>query len=102
MKRPTTKKDSKPSSFTIQFKKKFPNVKGLTKKFEEATGIPMKAQKEVFLRGEGAFVSAGSRATVGSPQQWAYARLYAFYIKGKKGKLDFDKDIVKKYKIKFK
>ena len=101
-KRPTTQKDKKPSSFTVSFKKKFPGVKPLTKKFEEVTGIPLKAQKEVFKKGEGAFVSAGSRATVGSPQQWAYARLYAFYIKGKRGDLNFDKDIVKKYKIKFK
>lgn len=101
-KRPTTKKGKKPSSFTMTFKKKHPGVKPLSKKFEEVTGIPMKAQKEVFKKGEGAFVSAGSRASVGSPQQWAYARLYAFYIKGKRGDLNFDKDIVKKYKIKFK
>ena len=101
-KRPTTKKGKKTSSFTMSFKKKFPGVKPLSKEFAKATGIPMKAQKEVFKKGEGAFVSAGSRATVGNAQQWAYARLYAFYIKGKRGDLNFDKDIVKKYKIKFK
>ena len=100
-KRPTTKKGKK-SSFTIRFRKDFPKVKPLTKGFTSATGIPLKAQREIFKRGKGAFASAGSRASVSSPEQWAYARLYAFYYKLKKDKLDFDKDLVSKYKIKTK
>ncbi len=100
-KRPTTKQNKK-SPFTEQFKKKFPDTKPLTKKFEEKTGIPMKAQKKIYTRGKGAWVSAGSRPSVGNPSQWGYARLYAFYIKLKNKKLNFDKDIVKEYNIKVK
>tara|TARA_R100000231_G_scaffold85045_3_gene64641 strand:- start:1722 stop:2150 length:429 start_codon:yes stop_codon:yes gene_type:complete len=97
--RPTNKKDKKESSFTIRFKKKFPDVKPLTQKFAQSTGIPLAAQREVFKKGKGAYASAGSRASVSSPEQWAFARLYSFYFN--KGKT-FDQEIVKKYKIKFK
>jgi len=97
-KRPTIKSKKKGSG-TIAFKKKYGDVKPLTADFAKKTGVPKKAQKEVFERGEGAWVSAGSRSSVGSPQQWAYARLYTFVMdKGKR----FDKDIVEKYKIQFK
>jgi hypothetical protein len=98
-KRPTTKK-GKESSFTIRFKKKFPNVKPLTRDFTLKTGIPLSVQREIVKRGKGAFLSSGSRASVSSPTQWAYARLYAFYFKGINNKLDFDKDLMKKVKLK--
>jgi len=98
-KRPTTDK-TKTSSFTLQFKKMHPDVKPLSRGFTIATGIPLKIQKEVFKRGQGAFLSSGSRSSVKNPNTWAYARLYAFYIKSKKGVLDFDKDLVKKINIK--
>ena len=97
-KRPTTK-DKKKSSYTIRFKNKFPDIKPQTKAMEEATGIPLNAQKEVVKRGQGAFLSSGSRASVSSPQAWSIARLYSFYFN--KGKT-FDTDLVKKYNIKFK
>lgn len=97
-KRPTTKSKKK-SSKTIAFKKKYGDVKPLTRAFAIKTGVPLKAQEEIIKRGKGAFVSAGSRASVGSAQQWSYARAYTFVMdKGTR----FDKDIVKKYKIKFK
>jgi len=99
-KRPTTKKNMKQSTYTTQFKKMHPNVKPLSASFAKATGIPYKIQKKIFERGEGAFISAGSRPQVGSKEQWGYARLYAFYIKAKKGKLDFDKDLLKLVKLK--
>ena len=98
-KRPTTK-ETKESSFTMRFKKKFPNVKPLTQKFADVTGIPLLIQKEIVKRGKGAFISAGSRASVSSPTQWGLGRLYAFYFKGISGKLDFDKDLFKKVKLK--
>ena len=98
-KRPTTK-ETKQSSFTTRFKKKFPNVKPKTKEFEKATGIPLSIQKQIIKRGEGAFLSAGSRASVSSPTQWGIARLYAFYFKGINNKLDFDKDLFEKVKLK--
>ena len=97
-KRPTTK-DTKKSSYTIRFKKKFPNTKPKTQKFFQDTGIPLKAQIEIVKRGEGAFLSAGSRASVSSPTQWGIARLYSYYFN--KGKT-FDKDLIEKYNIKFK
>ncbi len=71
----------------------------MTKKFFDKTGIPLKAQNEIVKRGEGAFLSAGSRASVSSPTQWGIARLYSFYLN--KGKT-FDTDLIKKYNIKFK
>ena len=98
-KRPTTDK-KKTSSFTLQFKKIHPDVKPLTRGFTTATGIPLKIQKEIVNRGMGAFLSAGSRASVKNPKTWGLARLYAFYIKSKKGKLDFDKDLAQKINIK--
>jgi hypothetical protein len=97
-KRPTTK-EKKKSSYTIRFKKKFPDIKPQSKAMEKSTGIPLNAQKEVVKRGQGAFLSSGSRASVDSPTQWGIARLYSFYFN--KGKT-FDEDIVKKYNIKFK
>lgn len=97
-KRPTIKSNKK-SSKTIAFKKKYGDVKPLTRAFTVKTGVPLKAQEEIIKRGKGAFVTAGSRASVGSAQQWSYARLLTFVMdKGTR----FDKDIVKKYKIKFK
>ncbi len=98
-KRPTTK-ETKQSSFTIRFKKKFPNVKTQTKEFEKVTGIPLSIQNQIVKRGEGAFLSAGSRASVSSPTQWGRARLMAFYFKLLDNKLDFDKDLAKKVKLK--
>jgi len=98
-KRPTIKSKKKGSG-TIAFKKKYGDaVKPLTRQFTIKTGVPLKAQKEVFERGEGAFISAGSRPQVSSKEQWAYARLYTFVMdKGTR----FDQDLVKKYKINFK
>ena len=95
-------KETKQSTFTQQIKKKYPDIKPNTKDFENKTGIPLKAQREIVDRGKAAFLTSGSRASVSSPTQWSYARLYAFYIKSIKGTLNFDKDIVRKYKIKFK
>lgn len=98
-KRPTTKQ-TRTSGFTARFKRDFPDVKPLSAEFAKKTGIPLKVQKEVFKRGKGAFATAGSRSSVKSPEQWAYARLVAFYYKSIDGKLDFDKDLAKDIKFK--
>lgn len=98
-KRPTTKVIKK-SEYTKRFRAKFPNVKPETKKFEEVTGIPVKIQTEIINRGQGAFLSAGSRPNVKSPRQWGLGRLYAFYFKILDGNLNFDKDLRKGLKIK--
>ena len=71
----------------------------MSNKFASDTGVPLKAQKEIVKRGKGAFLSSGSRSSVGSPTQWGIARLYSFYFN--KGKT-FDTDLIKKYNIKFK
>jgi len=98
-KRPTTDQ-KRTSGFTARFKRDFPDVKPLTAEFAKKTGIPLKVQKEVFKKGKGAFATAGSRSSVKSPEQWAYARLYAFYYKSINNKLDFDKDLAKGIKFK--
>ncbi len=99
-KRPTTEDKTK-SSNLIKFKKMFgDDIKPLTQKFASVTGIPLSIQKEIVKRGEGAFLSAGSRSSVSSARQWGLGRLYAFFIKGISGKLDFDKDLLKKVKLK--
>ena len=96
--RPTVKSNKK-SSYTVKFRNKFPNIKPQTQAMEKATGIPLAAQKEIVKRGQGAFASSGSRASVSSPTQWGIARLYSYYFN--KGKT-FDKDLIKKYNIIFK
>jgi len=96
--RPTVKSNKK-SSYTVKFRNKFPNIKPQTQAMAKATGIPLAAQREIVKRGQGAFVSAGSRASVSSPTQWGIARLYSYYFN--KGKT-FDKDLIKKYNIIFK
>ena len=95
---------SKKSSFTTRFKKKFPDVKPLTQDFSKVTGIPLKDQKEIYKRGMGAFITSGSRSSVKSPEQWSYARLYAFYFKALEGKnkINQDQDIYDKIKNKIK
>ena len=97
-KRPTTK-STKQSSYTIRFKKKFPDTKPMSNKFALNTGVPLEAQKEIVKRGKGAFLSSGSRASVSSPTAWGISRLYSFYFN--KGKT-FDTDLIKKYNINFK
>ena len=98
-KRPTTEDKTK-SSNLIKFKKMFgDDVKPLTQKFASVTGIPLTIQQEIVKRGEGAFLS-GSRASVSSARQWGLGRLFAFYFKSLSGKLDFDKDLFKKVKLK--
>ncbi len=70
------------------------------------TKIPMKFIEEVFSRGEGAWKSnpQSVRRVNGkklSAVAWAYSRIYAWIVKRKEGRLDFDLDIssdVRKYK----
>ena len=98
--RPTTEDKTK-SSNLIKFKKMFgDDVKPLTQKFATVTGVPLSIQKQIIKRGEGAYLSSSSRSSVSSARQWGLGRVYAFYIKGISGKLDFDKDLFKKVKLK--
>ena len=70
------------------------------------TKIPMKFIEEVFSRGEGAWKSnpQSVRKVNGkklSAVAWAFSRIYAWIVKRKEGRLDFDIDVssdVRKYK----
>lgn len=102
------KLDIKPrkSSNTILFNKKygdrFKNLKGgkSVENIAKVVGLPFKALKEIFERGEGAYYSSGSRPNQ-TAQSWSYGRLYG-YIMGDKDVRKADADITKKYKVDFK
>tara|TARA_R100001591_G_scaffold526_1_gene1290 strand:+ start:43 stop:474 length:432 start_codon:yes stop_codon:yes gene_type:complete len=102
--RPKTKVEPKKSSWTVKFNKKYgkelDKMKGgrTKRNIAKVTGIPFKAIDEVFKKGEGAYYSAGSRPNQ-TPQSWAYARVYSYILGGNARKID--KDITKKYNVKF-
>ena len=63
--------------------------------------IPLSILDDVFDRGVGAYKTNPSsvRPSVKSPEQWAYARIYAWVNKMEKGsKLNHDTDLAKKVK----
>ena len=102
--RPKTKAPTKESSYTIKFNKKYgeqlSKMKGGKSKrnIAKITGIPYKALDLVMKKGEGAFYSSGSRPNQ-TPQSWGRARMYSYILGGKDRKVD--KEITKKYKVKF-
>jgi len=104
--RPKVKTKERKSSYTIKFDKKYGDdidklKGGKTKKnIAKVSGIPYKALDEVFKKGEGAYYSSGSRPNQ-TASSWAYGRMYAFIMGGKKVR-KADADIVKKYNVKFK
>ena len=71
---------SKPSSYTQRFKQKFPKALSLKQK-AEATGVPLKFIKKSFDRGMAAW-RTGHRPGA-TEQQWGYARVHSFLLKGK-------------------
>lgn len=100
-KRPVTKEGYKKSEWIVKLKKKYgENIKIPSEELALKTGLPLKAQKEIIRKGEGAFLSSGSRATVSSPTQWGIARLASVIMNGPSRKLD--KHILDKYNVKFK
>lgn len=68
------------SSYTSRFHKKYPGVTGLSE-ISKATGIPLHALKKVYNRGMAAW-RTGHRPGA-TQQQWGYARVYSFVLKGK-------------------
>ena len=70
------------------------------KNIAKGVGLPEKALKEVFEKGEGAYYSSGSRPNQ-TPSSWEYGRLYS-YILGNPKVRKADKDITEKYKVDFK
>lgn len=104
--RPVLKVKSRKSSNTIKFNNKygdrFKDLKGgkSVENISKVVGLPFKALKEVFERGESAYFSSGSRPNV-NMQQWSYGRLYG-YIMNDPDVRKADADITKKYKVDFK
>ena len=103
-KRPKTSFKSKTSSWTTKFNNKYgeqlDNMKGgkSKKNIAKVTGIPFKALDEVYKKGKGAFFSSGSRPNQ-TPESWGQSRMYSYILGGPARKVD--KDITKKYNVKF-
>jgi hypothetical protein len=71
---------SKTSNYTRRFKKIFPDADSLEEK-AKATGVPLKYIKESYNRGMAAW-RTGHRPGA-TEQQWGYARVHSFLLKGK-------------------
>jgi len=85
---------SKPSNYTRRFKQKYPDAMSLEAK-AKASGIPLKYIREVYNRGMAAW-RTGHRPGA-TEQQWGYARVHSFILKGKTY-YTADSDIAKKLK----
>tara|TARA_R100000541_G_C1834036_1_gene74675 strand:+ start:122 stop:400 length:279 start_codon:yes stop_codon:yes gene_type:complete len=89
----------KPRTFKEKFNAKHGqplNQSNSITKIAKLSGITYRNAKKVFEKGEGAYYSnpKSVRKNVSSPQQWAYARLYASVSKGSKAS-KIDKDLLK-------
>ena len=80
------------SGYTAAWKRKFPDAKSLEDK-AKVSGVPLKYIKEVYNRGMAAW-RTGHRPGA-TQQQWGYARVHSFLLKGKTYHTA-DSDIAKK------
>jgi len=87
---------TKTSSYTKQWKSKFPDALSLEQK-AKATGVPLRYIREVYNRGMAAW-RTGHRPGA-TEQQWGYARVHSFLMKGKTYHTT-DSDIVREAKTK--
>ena len=71
---------TKKSNYTISWKKLFPEATSLEEK-SKATGVPLKFIEESYNRGMAAW-RTGHRPGA-TQQQWGYARVHSFLLKGK-------------------
>lgn len=72
---------TRPSSYTLRFKRRYgPNVTSLPQ-IARATGIPLRVIRAVFKRGLAAWRTGHRPGT--TPHQWAYARVHSYVMKGK-------------------
>ena len=71
---------TKPSRYTKQWKKYFPDAESLEEK-AELTGVPYKIIKKVYDKGLAAW-RTGHRPGA-NVHQWGYARVHSFLVKGK-------------------
>ena len=80
------------SSWTKQFRKKYPGIGGDIRNIARVTKIPYTILKKVYDRGMKAYLT-GHRPGA-TKYQWAYARLYSFIIRKKWKSLPHDKDLL--------
>lgn len=80
------------SGYTLAWKRKYPNAKSLEDK-AKVSGVPLKYIREVYNRGMAAW-RTGHRPGA-TEQQWGYARVHSFLLKGKTY-YTTDSDIAKK------
>jgi len=71
---------TKKSNYTVSWKKLFPNASSLEDK-SKATGVPLQYIRESYNRGMAAW-RTGHRPGA-TQQQWGYARVHSFLLKGK-------------------
>lgn len=71
---------TKPSRYTNQWKKYFPNATSLEDK-AKLTGVPLDIVEKVYNKGMAAW-RTGHRPGA-NVQQWGYARVHSFLVKGK-------------------
>jgi len=81
---------TKTSSYTKRFRKRYPDAKSL-EEISLVTGIPLKTIKTIYDRGLAAW-RTGHRPGA-TPQQWGYARVHSFVVKGRTY-YTADKDLV--------
>ncbi len=84
----------KTSSYTMSWRKRFPDAKSLQEK-SNATGVPLHYIQDVYNRGLGAW-RTGHRPGA-TEQQWGYARVHSFLLCGKTH-YGPDSDLVRKAK----
>ena len=80
------------SGYTVAWKRKYPDAKSLEDK-AKVSGVPLKYIKEVYNRGMAAW-RTGHRPGA-TQEQWGYARVHSFLLKGKTYHTA-DSDIAKK------
>jgi len=85
---------TKSSSYTTKWRKMFPEALSLESK-SKASGVPLKYIKESYNRGMAAW-RTGHRPGA-TQQQWGYARVHSFLLKGKTY-YTTDSDLVKEAK----
>lgn len=88
---------NKKSSWTVKFKKKYGNITKI-KDIAKKSGISEKALRSVLKKGRGAYYSSGSRPNQ-TAESWGRARMYSYIMGGPTRK--YDKEITKKYNVKF-
>ena len=96
--RPKVSTKSRKSPWVVKFDNKYKLKDKSLPNIAKKTKIPLKALKEVYKKGEGAYYSAGSRPNQ-TKDSWARARMYSYILGGKVRKID--KHITKKYNVVF-